>query len=89
MGTKRASASGILALVDRIEGVATTLEKLCKCIYGNGKIGLEKEMVAAQEQLKLMLSVMKFCIVGIVTGILIPIMLAILSKIFHINIFGG
>jgi hypothetical protein len=75
--TKRASASGILALINRIEAVAGTLETLCKCVYGNGVPGLKGDVIAIKAQIKIILLGLGACIAGII----IPIGYALISKL--------
>jgi hypothetical protein len=82
MRTKKASASGILALVDRIEKVAKTLERLCKCVWGNGVPGILNDVTVIKAQL----DIMKWVIGGCVTGIVIPLVLFLAAKLFHIQI---
>lgn len=81
---ERASASSILAFVDRLERIAKTLENLCKCIWGNGEPGLKAEVIA----IKAKLEVFNFVLGGCVAGIIIPLIFYVLAKFFHITIGG-
>lgn len=76
--SNRASASGILALVDRIEIVAKTMEKLCKCIWGNGVPGILNDVTIIKAKLEMMTWILGACVIGI----LIPV---ILKYVFHVG----
>ena len=85
MANKKASAASILELINRIEQVAKKLEELCKCIYGNGAPGLKTEQTIVKTQMKIIMWALAVCIVGIVA----PIVIAVISKIFHLPMVGG
>jgi hypothetical protein len=74
---KKASASGILALVNRIENVAITLEKLCKCVWGNGVPGIKDDVTTIKAQLEIMKWILSACVIGIT----IPVILKYVFKI--------
>lgn len=63
---KMASASGVLALVNRIEDVAKTMQKICKDVYGNGEPGMKQDLAVIKGQLKIVVWLLGACITGIV-----------------------
>jgi hypothetical protein len=73
----RAKASAVLALINRIETVATKLEELYHCIHGNGSPGLQNEMIEIKAQIKL--------VVWLAGGGLGVIVLQFILRMFHIG----
>lgn len=63
---KQASGTAVLALINRIEAVAKTLEDLCHCIYGNGTPGIKTDVTTLKAQIQVLVWVVGFCILGVV-----------------------
>lgn len=81
---KRASASAILALVNRIETVASLLEKVVKELWGNGTPGIKTEVTIIKAQLALIGKLLA----GLGAGVAIPIVYLIVVNMFHLKIGG-